>query len=371
METLLTSNTLGGNVVKIQPDPKEKKSDMGEAITYIKLAKTKSGETLAIKINSQISPLSATIETLRIQLLLFTFVFLVIAGILTFVLSRYIAKPIVDLNQKAKSLSNGNFQVDFKENGYKEIAELQETLSYAVHELSKVETLRKELIANVSHDLRTPLTMITGYSEAMRDLPEENTPENIQIIIDEARRLSTLVNDVLDMSKLQNEETELVIQPFSLTQAIEKTVERYKKMLNEQGYQIDFHYEDEVAAYGDQTKILQVVYNLLNNGITYTDEETKRVLVRQTVEKNKVMIEFVDFGQGIEPELQDKIWERYYRSQENHKRAITGSGLGLSIVKEILTKHNAPFGVTSTIGQGSTFWFQLELVEGKDDENNF
>lgn len=371
METLLTSNALSGNIIKVQPDSDGKKVDMGEAITYIKLVKTKSGETLAIKINSQISPLSATIDTLRTQLLIFTFVFLVIAGILTFILSRYIAKPIVDLNRKAKALSHGDFQVNFEENGYKEIAELQETLNYAVGELSKVETLRKELIANVSHDLRTPLTMITGYSEAMRDLPEENTPENIQIIIDEARRLSTLVNDVLDISKLQNEEVDLVIQPFPLTKAIEKTVERYSKMLKEQGYHIDFQYEGEVEVYGDQTKILQVVYNLLNNGITYTDEETKQVLVRQTVEGNKVMVEVVDFGQGIEPELQDKIWERYYRSKENHKRAINGSGLGLSIVKEILNKHHAPFGVTSTMGQGSTFWFQLDLVEGNYDENNF
>jgi len=122
---------------------------------------------------------------------------------LALMISRMVSKSIIRVNESAKELARGNFQVMFDGRDYKEISQLSNTLNYAASELSKTENLQRELLANVSHDLRTPLTMIIAYSEVMRDLPDENTQENVQVVIEEAQRLTSLVNDMLDVSKLQ------------------------------------------------------------------------------------------------------------------------------------------------------------------------
>lgn len=224
-----------------------------------------------------------------------------------------------------------------EEKGYKEISELADTLNYTVSELTKSELLQRELIANVSHDLRTPLTMITAYAEVMRDLPGENTPENLQVIIDEAKRLTELVNDLLDISKLQAGVQKLERKEYNLTESIKSVMKRYAKLVEQQGYDITFEYrEPEVWVEADEYKIYQVLYNLVNNAVNYT-------------------------GEGIAPEQLNHVWDRYYKIDKNHKRAVMGTGLGLSIVKNILQLHDAPFGVITEIGKGSIFWFELKL----------
>ncbi|MFQ8601435.1 MAG: sensor histidine kinase, partial [Oscillospiraceae bacterium] len=235
-----------------------------------------------------------------------------------------------------------------------------DTLNYAAEELSKVEGLRRELIANVSHDLRTPLTMISGYGEVMRDLPGENTPENVQIIIDEARRLTSLVNDMLDISKFQSGTQKLHRTRFNLTQAIRDTLGRYNKLTEKDGYAISFASDQEVYVHADELRISQVVYNFINNAITYTGPD-KCIYLRQLVEGNSVKIEVRDTGEGIDPDKLQYIWDRYYKVDKAHKRAQIGTGLGLSIVKSILDLHGARYGVKSKTGEGSIFWFELQI----------
>ena len=153
--------------------------------------------------------------------------------------------------------------------GYLEIEELSNTLNYAAKELSKVESLRRELIANMSHDLRTPLTMISGYGEVMRDIPGENTAENVQIIIDETKRLTNLVNDMLDLSKLQAGAQEINSSSFNITEEIEHIIARYDKLLTNKDFTIQFQYDKPVFVKADIIKINQVIYNLINNAINY------------------------------------------------------------------------------------------------------
>ena len=211
----------------------------------------------------------------------------------------------------------------------------------AADELSQVEHLQQELIANISHDLRTPLTMIGGYAEVMRDIPGENTPENMQIIIDETSRLSSLVTELLDFSKLQAGTLKMESSVFSLTQAVTAILTRYNKLKEQEGYQILFEPAEECNVYADEGRIGQVIYNLINNALTYTGPD-KTVTVTQTVEGDQVRIAVHDSGQGIPQEELPLIWNRYYRSKENHKRAIQGSGLGLSIVRSILELTTRP-----------------------------
>lgn len=232
-----------------------------------------------------------------------------------------------------------------------EVRELSETLNYAAVELGRTGRLQKDLIANVSHDLRTPLTMITAYSEVMRDLPGENTPENAQVIIDESRRLTTLVNDMLDLSKLQAGVTGLNAEEFDFTTSILAVMKRFSKLTEQSGYTINFEYADDVKVYADEFKIHQVIYNLINNAINYAGED-KTVIVRQKVRGEIVRLEVEDHGKGIAGDELANIWDRYYKVDKNHRRAIQGSGIGLSIVQNILKLHNAKYWVDSTEGSG-------------------
>ena len=332
-----------------------------ESIIKIKIYEKSNGEQMAVIINSVITPVDATVHTLRIQLIYISVIMIVLALFIAIIISSRISRPIVKINNSAKELAKGDYDVVFEGNSYKEIAQLSQTLNHATRELAKAEGLQRELIANVSHDLRTPLTMITAYAEVMRDLPGENTPENVQVVIDEAKRLTNLVNDLLDISKLQAGVTQLEIKEYDLTKSIELVLGRYSKFLEQNGYTINFEYDRHVMVVADEFKIYQVIYNLVNNAINYTGKD-KNVTVTQRVTGSIVRIEVSDTGQGIAREELENVWERYYKVDKSHKRAMMGTGLGLSIVKNILKLHNAQYGVISKEGVGTTFWFELKLI---------
>jgi signal transduction histidine kinase len=274
------------------------------------------------------------------------------------------------MNESAKQLAHGRYDVVFSGEGYRETHELADTLNYASYELSRLDRLQKELIANISHDLRTPLTMIKGYGEVMRDIPGENTAENIQVVIDETTRLSELVNDLLDLSKIQSGSRKAVFEDFDLTAAVEEVMKRYDAFTAHQGYHITFMADERATVFADRGMILQVLYNLINNAVNYTGDDLS-VAVVQTVSNGRVRISVTDTGQGIEADEIPQIWERYYKVDKVHRRAMIGTGLGLSIVKGVLELHNATYGVESEVGKGSTFWFELDILEEEQNVSDF
>ncbi len=326
-----------------------------EGILYAEVMRTASGWNRMILIESEITPVDATVETLQVQLICVTGIMVLLGGLLAYFIARSISRPVVAVNEAAKELAKGNYEIRFGEGGSREVSELAQTLNYAAEELSKVEGLRRELLANVSHDLRTPLTMIQGYAEVMRDLPGENTPENVQIIIDETQRLTSLVNDLLDLSRMESGAITLERTSFNLTESIRAILRRYNKLAD---YSFPFEAEEDVFVTADELKISQVVYNLVNNAITYAGAD-KTVTLRQTIENGRVRISVSDTGEGIPQDKLKDIWERYYKVDKEHKRAQVGTGLGLSIVKNILELHGGAYGVESEEGKGSTFWFEL------------
>lgn len=338
---------------------------MTENLTYSEVFTDYANNKYVIVLRSLITPLYSVVETLRIQLIMISAILVVLSVVLSIIVSNLIIKPILVTNKAAKELAKQNYDVKFDSGGYLEIRELNDTLNFAARELTKVEKLRQDLIANISHDLRTPLTMITGYGEVMRDIPGENTPENIQIIIDEATRLNELVTDLLDISKLQSGAMQLVCTDFSLTNCIEEIFHRYTKLVEQDNYKIVFNFKEDVIINADEVKIKQVLYNLINNAINYVGED-KTVIVSQIADRNNVKIEVTDHGQGIEPDKLEYIWDRYYKVDKSHKSSVIGTGLGLSIVKNILELHNARFGVKSKLGSGSTFWFELPVLQIKN-----
>ena len=338
--------------------------DMAESIIYVDVL-TSDNTACVLMVNTVLTPVSATVDTLRIQMIWITVVMIILSLLIALVISKKVSRSMIRVNNAAKKLAKGDFNVSFDGKDYREIAELSETLNQAATDLGKNEKLQKELIANVSHDLRTPLTMIIAYSEVMRDLPGENTPENVQVVIDEAKRLTNLVNDMLDISKLQAGALEMKLSEFNLTDRIQKVLERYNKLKEQDGYRIDFEYQEEVYVCADEFKIFQVIYNLINNAINYTGSD-KRVLVRQLVREQIVRIEVIDSGEGISEENLPYVWDRYYKVDKTHKRAVMGTGLGLSIVKNILELHHAEYGVESILSAGSKFWFELPVIEKEE-----
>ncbi len=330
-------------------------------LTCTLITETENGEFFVI-VESDIAPVTSTVDTLRVQLIIMTVFILIVSIFIAVITSHYVSKPIHDTTKKAKLLAQQNYDLSFSGGNYKELCELNDTLTYSAHELQKLDELRRELIANISHDLRTPLTMITGYSEVMRDIPGENSPENIQIIIDEANRLSQLVNDLLDISKLESGSVTMQNTTLCLTDCIKDIFKRYTKLTEQGGYDIRFEHTDNVYIYADPLRISQVLYNLINNAINYAGED-KTVIVRQTVTDHTVCIEVIDHGVGIEEDKLPYIWDRYYKVDKEHRQAVVGTGLGLSIVKNILKQYDAQFGVQSALGEGSTFWFTLNTVD--------
>ncbi len=337
-----------------------------ENVLYVNIVDV-NGDELVVLVHSMLSPVDATVNTLRSLLVWITIAMVILALVIALLLSKSVSKSIISVNESAKELAKGNFDVKFEGSDYREIGQLTDTLNYAAQELGKSEGFRRELIANVSHDLRTPLTMIRAYSEVMRDLPDENTPENVQVIIDEADRLTNLVNDMLDISKLEAGVLEMNLSTFNLTDKIRSVLERYNKLRENEGYVISFESDQLVYVQADEYKIYQVLYNFVNNAINYTGED-KKVIVRQKVYPGYVRIEVIDSGVGIAPEQLPYVWNRYYKVDKTHKRAIMGTGLGLAIVKNILDLHHAKYGVESEVGHGSDFWFELQTTQPSDEE---
>lgn len=322
------------------------------------------GEAL-LMISAEISPLNATVETLRIQLGYISLIMLILSIGLSFLIAKRVANPIMQLNNSAMELGKGKYDTTFDGTGYKEIRELSDTLTHASSELGKTEALRRELIANVSHDLRTPLTLITGYGEMIRDFPEENTVENMQVIIDESERLTVLVNDMLDLSKMQSGSMKMHITTINLTQVVESIINRIRKLYEPVTYDIVFKYDEEIYVQADSNRISQVIYNLLINAISYSGDD-KKIVISQEINHDIAKIQIKDNGCGIQENELAHVWDRYYKArtgnQKNSSHSQEGSGIGLSIVKSILDQHeSAAFGVESQIGKGSNFWFSLPV----------
>lgn len=314
-------------------------------------------------VDSRLAPVEPAVMAMEYQILYISIIVIILAIVVALLLSRTISKPIIKINDSAKQMAGGNLDIEFTGRGYKEISELNHTLNHTVEELKKTETLQRELLANVSHDLRTPLTLISGYAEMMKDMPEEVSEDNIQIIIDESKRLTMLVNDLLSLSRMKSRTEELKLTVFDLNDLLTSIIERQNMFFEKIDAKINLHSNaTNVLVKADIAKIEQVIYNFISNAINYSKEE-KLVDVYLEVNNNKAIVKVRDYGIGIKKENLEYIWQRYYRVDKGLQRSTQGTGLGLSIIKEILDYHGFKYGVESIENEGSTFYFEMPLEE--------
>ncbi len=339
-----------------------------ERLVSVRTLTLENGAQYALFLDTSARPASAMQGPILIEIALISVLLILLSLVLARAFSQRISRPLRHLNDGAKALAAGHYDTPFEGGGCREIDELADTLNYAADELSKVDRLQHELMANVSHDLRTPLTLIIGYGEVMRDIEGENRPENVQLIIDEAKRLSDLVNDLMQISRYRVESHEPPsMQTFDLGEMLRDSVARYARLLSERRVSLEAEIEGSLPVNGDPARLVQVLYNLINNAVNYSpapaEGEHIFVGVRCRRREDTVRVEVVDRGKGIAPQELESIWQRYYRAEENHRRSVIGSGLGLSIVRGILEAHRARYGVNSRLGEGSCFWFELPLAD--------
>jgi len=320
------------------------------------------GDLYYLCIISPVPPIDSTKTVLRTQFVLISFIVFVLSLVVAQIISKKMSKPIIKLTKSAEKLAAGDLKVHFEGEEYTEIYQLASTLNFATNELSKLDDYRKDFIANVSHDLKTPLTIIKMYGEMIRDIAGESPEKQeaySQQIIKEADWLSVMVNEILELSKLQSGNAEIVKTDVDLSLCLKDTLSSFEILSYRDGYIFETDVDDNIHIFGSEEFLRRILYNLISNAVNYTGDD-KLIKISLKDLGSKIRFNVTDSGNGIPMDKLNNIWDRYYKSNEVHKRAVVGTGLGLSIVKNFLQLHSAVYGVKSKEGKGSTFWFEIK-----------
>lgn len=324
------------------------------------------GEGAYVLVTYSLTIVHGTVKTLQIYLIIVGVIVLLGSLLVTYAFSQKLTRGLKSMSDTAVKLAEGDYTVKFTNADYTEMAQLSDTLNYVRDEVKKSEDFRREILANVSHDLKTPLTMIKAYASMIKEISGDNKEKrekHLQVIIDEADRLTGLVNDVLSVSKLQSNIEEINFKVFNLTELVYGIINRFGYLQESQGYNLMVDIDKDLYTRADEEKISQVIYNLLGNAANYTGKDkTVYISLKADLGGKRIKFSVRDTGKGISKEALPEIWDRYYRVKENHQRPVKGTGLGLNIVKVILQNHAFDFGVDSAIGEGSTFWVDFPAV---------
>jgi len=321
--------------------------------------------------STPLQPLKSTIKIMQTQFIFISGLVMFLAMLISFFFSNLLSKPISKMTKEAQKLSTGDYNVNFEKVEFKEVNDLAETLNYASKQLSQIDELRKDIIANVSHDLKTPLTMITAYAEMIRDISGSNKAkrnEHLEVIIQESHYLDLLVSDMRNLSLLQAGVSTLTKINFDIGEVIRSTVEKFNTITRKENITIKREIEPELICYGDEGKIQEVIYNFIGNATKHYGEDRTIIAKAFATPKGRIRVEITDHGPGIDAETLNHIWERYYKTDKSYQRANSGSGLGLAISKAILEQHESQFGVLSEVKKGSTFYFELPNASEMENE---
>ena len=365
IKTRLASSE-AGNVSETRRD----NSGMGARLVYASYI-TAGGADNILCIIAPLYPDQVTVRILRDMLIYVSFIVLIVSLLLAFALSVRLTSPIEKLTRSAQELSKGNHDVYFDGAGFTETKELAKALNKASYEMEKTDFYQREIIANVSHDLKTPLTMIRSYAEKIIDITGDNPEKrnaDLNVIISETEHLNRLVSDMLSVSNLQSNNIELRMETFDLVEAARSVYESFLALATSEGFEIHFHPCKPAYVVGDRTRMTQVMTNFVSNAVKYSGDN-KYIDIRLSKTSKKVTFHCIDHGMGIPSDEIGHVWDKYYRTSANHERGIEGTGLGLAIVKGILNLHGAKYGVESEEGKGSDFWFEMETVRKPSAED--
>ena len=315
-----------------------------------------------IIVSTGMAQITTAAEVLRSILWPVALILLVLDLLFAMLFSRWFTRPVQQLSSGAKEIAAGNYDIQLPVVHHDEIGQLAEDFNHMAAEVKRSAQLEKDILANVSHDLRTPLTLIKGYAETVRDLTgtdAEKRTEQCNIIVDETDRLSALVNSVMELSKVQSGAEKPNLIDFDMGELCFEVAGRYDALCDQNHWHLELQADEAAPVRADPAMMERVLHNLLGNAFHHIGADGQ-VMLRVLPQADGCRVEIEDHGPGIPPEDLPYIFDRYYRARQDSGKV--GTGLGLSITKAILQQHGFAFGVNSALGQGSTFWFVMRDV---------
>ena len=333
-------------------------------ITYTRIVED-NDSTYIVMVNTSITPVDATVSTLTNQLWIISVFVLIVVAILVLVMNRNIAAPLTTLNNSAKLLSKGTYTYDDKVNAYQEVYELNETLKKAAVDIQKADQAKRDLIANVSHDLRTPLTSISGNASTLlyleQKIDDETRKQIYTDIYDDAEWLTNVVENLLSVTRLNDGKLQINLSLQVVEDVIDEALKHVNRKISEHHLVKDYS-ETILLANMDARLIIQVIINLVDNAIKYTPAGST-ITVRARKADNKVKISVIDDGPGIKDEQKPHIFEMFFTGQNKVIDSQRSLGLGLALCKSIINTHGGELTLTDAVPHGCNFTFTLESKE--------
>lgn len=317
----------------------------------------------ALFIHADTSVMESSINQIYLDLLLSAFIAVLLAVLAVSYLTGRITKPIVEMNNTVKRFAKGQFNARVRARGSDEVSQLGRSFNAMADELNNLEQVRRSFVANVSHELRSPLTSMRGFLEAMQDgtIPPEEYDKYLDVVIGENKRMTSMVNDLLDLARIESGQVKLNIETFDINELIIRTLITFEARINEKNMGVDLDFDEEhIYVEADPDQIAQVLRNLIDNAIKYSPDNGKLVLTARAG-RRQTTVAVRDFGKGIPKEDRKYVFDRFYKVEKAHTPSGTaGTGLGLSIVKRIIDQHGQAIAVDSPIGGGTRFIFTLK-----------
>ncbi|MDL2257782.1 HAMP domain-containing protein [Eubacteriales bacterium OttesenSCG-928-K08] len=337
-------------------------------LTYARAYVNSSGEAQGIILMQlDMSSVNTSIRQVYLDVLLIGLLAVLVAVLVVYYLTTYITKPIIDMNTIVRKYSKGSFELRLDDSGADEVAQLAKSFNLMAVELSALEVTRRSLVANVSHELRSPLASIGGFIEAMQDgtIPPEKHAEYMQIVIMETKRMTAMVNNLLDLARMESGENALLLTQFDINELVRRTIITFEARINAKHLDVELELiEPNCFVEADVDQIAQVLRNLIDNAIKYSPDKSRLIVKTALKDRRTAIISVQDFGSGIPADDVAHVFQRFYKAEKAHTpSAQAGTGLGLSIAQTIVDLHGQDIWVQSELGTGSTFFFTLKHVQ--------
>lgn len=329
----------------------------GDGISQMVVGAMTSDKSYGVIVSTDLTQVAVAGEVLQGMLPLIALFLLAVCCILAAIYSAWFTRPLKQLSQAARQMAQGEYDTPVTIRRKDELGVLSQDFNQMAQEVKRSAQLQRELLANVSHDLRTPLTLIKGYAETVRDLtgddPQRRSAQ-LDIIIQETDRLSALVNSVMDLSKVSSGSEKPKLTQFDMSQLCQQVAQTYQAVCQQNGWELVVEADTPCLVTADRDMMERVLHNLLGNASHHLGED-KKFFLRVIPTPQGCRVEVEDHGPGVDAQDLPHIFDRYYRSRSD--KGKVGTGLGLPITKAILQGHGFRFGVDSTLGKGTLFWF--------------
>ena len=318
-------------------------------------------EKAVLYVGAVIDAVGASVTIISIQLVWVTALSVAVGFVLSWFIARRFSVPVGILSEKAKKLGEKDYPAEFQKGFCTELDELSDTLDRTNIKLNESRDFQMELLANASHDLRTPLTMIKGYAEMIRDISwqdEKQCSEDVAVIIKEADRLTAIVNEIMEYSELKADNSTKDFEKINISQLVERTANSFENLKKPDGIIVEKDIRENIFVSGNESRLERALYNLMDNASRYTGD-SRKIKISLIVENGRAVLSVRDYGNGIPENELANIWDRYYTTRMRKGKGV--SGLGLAIVKQTAEIHNGNCHADSEQGKGSNFVIDLPV----------